>query len=179
MAKQDMEVFEIHITGDEGIHKAAKEFGIKTITVNLLTPNRELLRVEHMTSHLLKLKSISECMEYVKVMKQFIESRNVALFRTKIESPCYSHYVNSSCYIECHFKSEDFILPTSQNAKKTDFLATDREYDKKKYSQFVLKNKNIDQIELCLFDSYVEEDKDWFDLYKTGDKNESLAKAKK
>jgi len=51
-----------------------------------------------------------------------------------------------------------------RNAKSSKLLATDRTYDKKEYQAFIEKWKGED-VEMCLLDTWIEEDKDWFELY--------------
>ena len=44
-------------------------------------------------------------------------------------------------------------------------MATYREYSQFNYNSFKEKWQNED-IELCVYDSFVKEDEDWFNLYK-------------
>lgn len=162
-----IETFEIHITGDELILKAAKP--LKTIQVNLLKPDKSLLRTEYMTSHVQHMASGYEgCKKYVDDIVDYLENQQgLNLIRVKIVSPYYRHYVPQSLYIESHFESDAFHLPTSQNPKHAMPVATAREYDKKYYEDFVEHYKKTipATVELCLYDTDVNEDKDWFDLY--------------
>lgn len=158
------EIFEVHITGNEAIHEASSKIGIKTISVNLLTREATVLRTEHMTSQIFHESNLHECVKNVFKLCSFLENSGVSIFRIKIESPFYKHYENQSLYMESHFESNDFKYPTSRNARKTTLLATDRTYDRSKYSAFQTFHSNSD-IELCLLDSDINEDADWFDLY--------------
>jgi hypothetical protein len=108
-----IETFEIHITGDKSILKVAKP--LKTIEVNLLKPDGELLRTEYMTSHLQHIASGFEgCKRYVDDIVEYLHNEGVNIVRVKIESPYYENYVNQSFYIESHFESDYFKLPTSK-----------------------------------------------------------------
>jgi hypothetical protein len=158
-------IFEIHITGDETIHQIFKN-AIKTIAVQLLRPDGTVLRTEHMTSHLVHAPSYESCKELVDGLVADLVATGVRIVRTKIECPYYEEYLNHSCYIESHFVESDgvFRFPTSRNARKTELLATDREYDRSKFGAFRERYKDA-VVELCLFDDFVDEDKDWFDLY--------------
>jgi hypothetical protein len=159
-----MEVFEVHVTGDESIHAVAKELGVKTIAVELLRPDKSLLRTEHMTSLIVKRDSYQDCKRYVENLVTSLLDSDVAILRVKIESPYYAHYKDQSLYMESHFESDEMFFPTSRNARKQKLLATDREYDKERYGKFIEKYKNL-ELELCLYDSFVSEDLDWFQLY--------------
>lgn len=159
-----MEVFEVHITGDESIHKAAKELNQKTIAIDLLRPDKSVLRAEHMTSLILKHESYKKCKAHVdEIVKQY-ESRRVPIIRVKIECPYYLHYRADSLYIESHFVSDEMFFPTSRNQRKAALLATDRQYGLERYQAFLEQNKSH-ELELCLYDSFVSEDLDWFQLY--------------
>jgi hypothetical protein len=158
-----IETFEIHITGDKSILTVAKP--IKTIEVNLLKPDRSILRTEYMTSHVQHMASgFAGCKEYVNDIVKCLEFQGVNIVRVKIESPFYKHYVEQSLYIESHFEDDHFKLPTSQNPRHTMPVVTAREYEQRWFEPF-MEHYLPSVIELCLFDTNVDEDKDWFDLY--------------
>lgn len=167
-------IFEIHITGSMNIHEVCETLGVKTIAVELLKPNCELLYIEDMTSFIFK---GSEIDMYEKVLSLVgdLSRNNVSISRIKVETPYVGceHLIEKSKYMETHFKcgelynsDERFVLPTSRNTKKATFLATDRTYDQSKYFKFYQKYKN-NELELCIFDSNVNQDKEWFDLYES------------
>lgn len=158
-----MRVFEIHITGEEGINQEFADMGLKNIVVELLHPNRQLLRKEYMSSFVIKSTSIHECTSYVNKILKNLKSK---VIRTKIECPVYEDYIEDSLYIESHFIPDpaDEGYPLSRNQRSGKIMGTDREYNKENYQQFIRKWGNEDK-ELCMYDSFVEEDKDWFELY--------------
>ena len=156
-----METFEIHITGEETINAELDKLGIKNIVVDLLKPNGDLLRTEYMSSFVVKKSSFIVCLNHVTYLLTQLDSR---IYRIKIESPFYRHYVDRSLYMEMHSTPTDNKLPISRNAKSKRLMATDRCYNKDKYQDFMEYYKN-QEIELCLYDTFVDEDKDWFDLY--------------
>lgn len=155
-----METFEIHITGGQDIITLAKKLSLKTIVIELLNPDKSRFRTEYMTSHVAKFDNYQTCKDYVDDAAQKLGS----VVRTKIESPYYKHYVNQSVYIESHFDAIDSKYPISKNQNKDSLLATDREYRKENYEDFRRRYKGV-VVELCLFDSNVNEDLDWFKLY--------------
>ncbi len=159
-----MESFEIHITGSPNIIDVAKKMNVKTIAVDLLNPNHEVIRTEFMTSFIEKKKSYEECKKFVDQLVLNLQ-KEVEILRVKIESPYYPHYKDQSLYMESHFENENDKFPISRNVRKTLLLATDREYNKEQYDAFIKKYDGKD-IELCLFDSFIDEDKDWFDAFK-------------
>lgn len=159
-----METFEIHITGDHAILDAGTKLGVKTISIDLLAPGGRYYRTEYMTSEVRKFDSFKTCKAWVDGLVEQLKKANVAIFRVKVESPFYPHYEDESYYIESHFLAEDDKLPVSRNRRKTDRLATDRVYDKRKYANFRKKYEGVD-VELCLYDTNPLEDFDWFNLY--------------
>lgn len=160
-----MEAFEVHITADESIHEAAKQFCYKTIRVDLLRPDRSVLRTEHMTSTVIRMSNFNECRFHVQQVLRHLLSMDVKVVRAKIESPWYEHYAKQSLYVESHFESDEFKLATSKNQRKEVFLATDREYGRPFFPDF--REQHADhEVELCLYDTNADEDADWFKLYR-------------
>ena len=51
-----MEIFEIHITGDESIIQASARLGVRSIVIDLLHPDQTHYRTEYMTSNIRKLE---------------------------------------------------------------------------------------------------------------------------
>jgi hypothetical protein len=160
----EMEIFDIHITGDPTIHVAATDLGFKTITFDLLRPDGSVLRTEHMTSSAMKIKNFRQCLVKVKDTADLLRNLGVEVSRVKIESPYYPHYVKRSLYMECHYEADDFRHPTSRNKKKTTLSATDRIWDRNSYDVFASRNFGKD-IEICLYDDFPEKDADWFEAY--------------
>jgi hypothetical protein len=157
IAEANMEIFEVHIAGDERIHN----LGLKTITVELLKPDFTLLRIEHMTSQVIKCSGYQECL--AKTLE--LAATLPGVVRTKIECPTYEHYVEQSLYMESHFETKTNTYPISRNQKKTELMGTERVYDHALYLPF--RQKWLGQVvELCLYDTNTDEDKDWFSLWK-------------
>lgn len=162
-----MEVFEVHITGDESIHEVGKKNGYKTIAIELLRPDGSVIRVEHMTSMVVKFENYAKCKSYVDNVVAFLKEAGVKLWRVKIESPYYEHYRDQSLYMESHFESAEFKFPTSRNMKKTEvYLATDREWNPAEFDRFRERYVGCD-VELALYDTMPTEDADWLGLYNT------------
>jgi len=158
-----MEVFEVHITGDKDILNV--DLKIKTISVELLSPYKEVIRTEYMTSIVMKCVNVEEAKNRVGNLVLSLHASGITIVRVKIECPFYKHYVDQSLYMESHFVSDEFKLPTSRNVKKSTFLATDRTYNKSDYEEFAEKYKEA-EVELCVYDTDVEEDKDWMKIYQ-------------
>lgn len=156
-----METFEIHITGSQSINAELDRLGIKNIIIDLLTPNKEVLRTEYMSSFISKHNDLAECQRHV---ISILDQLTSEIIRVKIESPYYEHYKDKSLYVESHFKPFNELYPISRNAKSNKELGTDRTYDKNEYEAFIEKWKDED-VEMCLVDTFIEEDKDWFELY--------------
>lgn len=166
------EVFEVHITGDESIIAACEKLGCRTITIDLLKPDKSVLRTEYMTSLIVHMapgsvaamRGYEGCRSFVSKICGELEKLDVKIFRVKIESPYYKHYEDQSLYMESHYVTEDNKHPISRSRHKTTCLATERTYDKLDYQAFRQRHKGR-EVELCLMDTFVTEDKDWFDLY--------------
>lgn len=160
-----MNIFEIHITGEKGINEELEALGVKNIVVELLQPDKTLLRTEYMSSVVKSFEGLPECFKYIDGLLGQLESK---ILRVKIETPYLLEYVKRSLYMESHFMPniwEKTMYPKSRNARSGKIMATDREYDQSKYPEFRAKWKGED-LELCVYDTFVDEDKDWFDLYK-------------
>jgi hypothetical protein len=159
-------IFEIHITGDESVIENAKKLDMSHISIDLLKPDKSVLRREHMTSHVRSFKDYEDCKAYVDEKVEAFKTLGTEIYRVKIETLYYEEFVDRSCYIESHFIDVDKgNYPISRNARKTEILGTDREYDKAKYEEFRLKHKGR-EVELCVYDTFVDEDKDWFLLFE-------------
>ena len=169
-------IFEIHITGDKSIHEICKQINIKTINVCLLAPNQSAIRCEDMTSFVFN-GTEADCYRKVLEVAGVLQNCGVPIYRMKIESPIVPELIHKSLYVETHFKTENieepdhdfrfspkFTLPTSRNTSKDYYLATDREYRQDKYDEFINKYKGK-ELELCILDTNIEEDSDWFDCY--------------
>lgn len=159
-----MKVFEIHITGEYGINDILTEMGIKNIVVELLKPDGDILRTEYMSSFIEKYETFDQCFKRVSELADKLEER-INVIRVKIESPYYEEYANRSVYMESHFIPKDNQYPVSRNQRTQKLMGTDREYNKNNYLSFINKWDG-NEIELCLYDSFVREDFDWMELYK-------------
>lgn len=164
-----MEVFEIHITGDEKIIAAGQELGLHTIEIDLVKPDKSYLRTEFMTSHVHRCENYDACKRFVDEKVAQLLEKGIEIKRVKIECPYIYPYKYSSLYLEVHYKSDDGQLPMSKNRNKEHYLCTDREYDNANYRKFAERySKKVYEdfiLELCVYDTDVNEDKDWFDLY--------------
>ncbi len=156
------EVFEIHITGDEKIHEVAKELGLKTIQVQLLRPDKSLIRTEHMTSIVKKFDYFEKAYQWT-INTVIKLAEQCKIYRVKIESPPYPHYYYIALYAEVHFKNDSFNTPTSKNPTKDYYLGTER-VPIGKINELKAKYPNED-LEICLMDNNIYEDVDWFNSY--------------
>lgn len=159
-----MRTFEIHITGSFNINDVLDSMGIKNIIVDLLTPEGDVLRSEHMSSFVEKHENYDDCLIRVKNLVNHLKENGVRIYRVKIESPYYDDYVPMSKYIESHFIMKDNKYAMSVNRKSGKIIGTDRTYDKNEYNIFKDFWKDAD-VELCLYDDNVQQDIDWLDMY--------------
>lgn len=149
-----MEVFEVHITGDEKIHEVSRRLGLKTISIDLLRPDRTVLRVEHMTSQIFKFENYEKCHAHVQNVVDQLLAADVDIERVKIECPDYKHYREQSLYMESHFQiNEPKGYPTSKNQKikkeyydyneLRDYLQDKYNYDEWDYAGKYSKRKGV------------------------------------
>jgi len=156
-----MKSYEVHITGDKEINSELDKLNIKNIIVELQYPNGEPLRVEYMSSFIIRFESFTRCFEYVSALASKLKSN---IIRVKIESPYYPEDIDISLYMESHFIPRDNKYAVSKNLKSGKLMGTDRTYNKSEYIDFMKKWEGED-IELCIYDSFIEEDDDWLSLY--------------
>lgn len=159
-----MKLFEIHITGEKSIMNELRLLGLKGIVIDLLKPDETVLRTEYMSSIAMKFDTFGECVNWVQNLVAILEKAVVKIIRVKIESPYYEEYVPLSLYIESHWTPNlspltNYGFPISRNQGSRKLMATSREYNKDKFKEFVDKSRNT-VVELCLLDSFKEEDKD-------------------
>ncbi len=160
-----MDPFEIHITskGPE-IHGLCELLGLKTIEIDLLRPDGSVLRTEHMTSEVFKCEDFGAACSTMTFWCYTLEKLGVEIIRTKIETPPFDKYLDRAIYMESHFKDDSYKYPTSRSKHSNKLLATDRNYDLRQYGEFIKKHVTH-ETELCLHDSWVDEDLDWFELW--------------
>lgn len=161
--------FEIHITTKTDLIHITSP--VNTIAIDLLKPNLEILRTEHMTNHSVKMSMFDICY-YVVGLEYCITNQKNKVQRVKLETAPFTDLFYKSLYIEAHFKPTDEeikqgIYPLSRNCNNNKILAIARELDKSKFGDFIKQwEKRTEEIELCLFDSKAEQDDDWLNLYK-------------
>ncbi len=127
-----------------------------------------------MTSQVHRCENYKECKSYVDDLVAKLQDSGVEIVRVKIECPGYLRYKDKSLYAEIHFEptQQSALLPLSHNKDKDYCLCTAREYDPAKYETLWQKAGDLPErfehwtMELCLYDTNVNEDKDWFDLYE-------------
>ena len=156
------------MTGDQSIHKVSKKHRHKAIAIDLLKPDKTILRTEHMTSIIIRYPyrgAYDECKDMVDQIVASYARDGVKIIRVKIESPVYEHYIKKSIYIESHFETTKSYFPISKNQAKNTLLATDREYNKNLYNRFLEIHEKHD-LELCLYDTFPTEDLDWLEMFE-------------
>ena len=141
---------------------------IKCIEIESLNIYGQNIGTQHMTSIIKKFTDKEEAVEFAKSLSYKFGKCGISVHRTKVESPIYDEYLYDALYVESHFESNQFIFPTSRNVKKNTLLATHREYDINAYQYFIdFHNKRNHELELCLYDTNVYIDFDWFNCYGT------------
>lgn len=186
-----MKTFEIHITGEEGINAEFDKLGFKNIVIDLLKPDLTKLRTEYMSSFVKEFETYGQCLNFIygyktkgsitqqDIGKPIVETQYLGLLdvlkskviRVKVEVPYLleyrKEYRDKALYIESHYIPDNNKKPLSRNVGSGKIIATDRAYWGDDWNKFYIDNRiGQREIEMCLHDSFVEEDKDWFDCYK-------------
>lgn len=162
--------FEIHITCEDPLFVEDVTISLRKIAVDLLRPDLTKLRTEYMTSHREEFDSFVKCKDAVDSYVERIKN-DYEVIRVKIECPFHKELINQSLYIESHFdinqtiRLDENVFPLSRSRHKTEIMGTSRQYNKPYFHYFYDRWKPFGIVELCLFDSFVYEDLDWFDLY--------------
>lgn len=160
-----MEIFEIHITGrNNEIIKEFEKLKIKTLQIQLLDKNNNIVGFENMCSLVKKFKNYEECLNYVQRLLIRLDS---SILRVKIETPYAEKYVEQSVYCEVHFPTKSNQYPTVRNVNSEKLVSTEREYDKDKYLKLKRKYESVEksEFELCLHDSNTGFDDYWLSFY--------------
>lgn len=167
-----MKTFEIHITVNDNVaqfHNVCEFIlGIKTIQIESLDRFSNPVDVQHMTSIIKNFTDKQTAIDFATDLSKLLNKLDFNVIRTKVESPIYDEYLYDALYVESHFESNQFIFPTSRNVKKSTLLATHREYDINAYQYFIdFHSKRNHELELCLYDSNINLDTEWFNCYGT------------
>jgi len=170
---KNMKLFEIHITGkDDSILKEFENLKLKTLSINLLDSNHNIVGNEYMCCVQEKFKTYKECKDYVGDLLLKLKSEIV---RVKIESAYYKEHVDIAIYAETHFIPNLKILlpvakfPTVYNIKSKKYVSTIRTYDKTHFKELRARSKKYltnGEFELCLYDSNTNFDNYWLSFYK-------------
>jgi len=161
-----MKLFEIHITGkDETILKEFEYLGLKTLSINLLDINHNIVGNEYMCCVQKKFKTYNECQDYVGNLLLKLKSEIV---RVKIESAYYKEYVDKAIYAETHYVlNKRSLQPTVYNIKSKKYVSTIRTYNKLEFKNLINISKKLNgEFELCLYDSNPNFDDYWLSFYK-------------
>lgn len=161
-----MEIFEIHITGEEKIIEVLKSMNIKTLHAELKNPLNETIGVEYMSSFTQEFNNYELCKKWVDNLVNELIFKDVKLYRVKIECPYfYNHYKEMAVYLECHFPTTEFNkqYPFVLNVNSKKYVSTDRVYLKSEFEPFIQKWGQVhhSEIEYCLFDDNVRHDDLW------------------
>lgn len=170
-----MELFEFHITiaplSVQNFISICDVFDIKRIEIESLDGNGNGIKIEHMTSFTRKLENYYQAFKLITEMDYYLQRLGCTIYRSKIESPYYEHYKEKSLYLETHFTSNLYDLPTSRSVKKDKLIATDREMNKDNYLDFIALHEPLGrEIEMCLYDTNIILDKQWFEAYNVGER---------
>jgi hypothetical protein len=155
--------FEVHITGEPSIIEEFDKLGIKSIKVELISPENKVMQVEHMSSFVVNYDNIIDFSFYLQDLIYTIKSK---IIRIKVEIPGFHReFDQQALYIESHFNPINSIYPISQNLNSGKLLGTAREVNKDKFNLFrsIWRDK---EIELCIYDTNINFDLEWFKSYK-------------
>lgn len=160
-----MELFEIHITGSLNILNELDRLGFKRIVIHNLDRKGNKVSEHFMSSIKQKFQNIDDCIKWTNGLCDMLEVYGVEIYRKKIETPFYHHYLGRCLYVETHWEDDTFEYPTSLNAESKKIMATVREYCPSNFEVFRFDHLHK-ETEMCLYDTYTSEDSEWFRLYE-------------
>jgi hypothetical protein len=160
-----MEAYQICITGSENIIEALKSVQQKGISINLVTPEMKSIRTEYISSIISNFETYGECKLWTDSFIDNLSSMDVDIIRVKINAQYKKSDEDKSLYLEVCFPPRNEDLPMLYNSDLALMFAVDRVYDKSIYDYFTKKYADYD-MEMCLYDSFVENDYDWFSYYE-------------
>lgn len=166
-----MEIFEIHITGEEKIITILNDFNYKTLHAELRNKNNETIGAEYMSSFKQEFLNYETCKKFVDDLVDYLLTQNIEIYRVKIECPYfYNHYKEMAIYVESHFPTTELNnhYPFVYNVNSKKYVSTDRIYLKSEYNDFIEKWKQEpkSEIEYCLFDDNIRHDEEWVRTFK-------------
>lgn len=155
--------FEIHITGSKNIlkHLAADN----QLTVEMLDRSGEVFDTDYMSAIDFR-GSYIDMLTFVANLINYLTFRDVDIYRVKVETQPSPELFQTALYIERHFemeKADDYVYPVSLLANKNKYVGTSRTYNRSEFAEFA---NRYDKTELCIIDSNVNHDKDWFDIWE-------------
>lgn len=164
-----MEKFEIHVTGTDNIIRVLERLGYKWLHAEMRDRENRTVGVEFMSSFVKEFENYAACKEWVDGFVMTLQDEGVTIFRVKIECPYnYSHYSESSVYLEAHFPYTDNTYPFVYNVRADKYVGTDRTYAKPGYADMIAKWQSVpgSEIELCLYDDNIIHDYEWLNKYE-------------
>jgi hypothetical protein len=138
-------LYEFHITAYESSIRELKRYDIPIIGIEALSPSGYAVQWDWMTSY-------------------------SDFFPSKVETP-YDNSLNMEefKYIETHLNSLDNNLPKSRNIITNEIISTDRTYNFKEFESFA-ERYNTSKVELCVMDTNIYHDHNWFMFYDSNPK---------
>lgn len=156
-------LYEFHITAYESSIRELSKYDIPFIGIEALAMSGIAVQWDWMTSYSNFFPSKESAINYIGVLLEKI--KNTPIYRVKVETP-YESDLNFEefRYIETHLNSVDNNLPKSKNIITNEIISTDRTYNFKEFKSFAERYRTS-KVELCVMDTNVYHDHNWFRFY--------------
>ena len=156
-------LYEFHITAYESSIRELKRYDIPIIGIEALSPSGYAVQWDWMTSYSDFFPSQESAINYIRVLLKKVKF--TPIYRVKVETP-YDNSLNMEefKYIETHLNSLDNNLPKSRNIITNEIISTDRTYNFKEFESFA-ERYNTSKVELCVMDTNIYHDHNWFMFY--------------
>lgn len=169
------ENFEIHITGSPNIIKYFKDYNIPYLEIDMLDKDLKSIQKDYMCAIKYKAKNFEIAEGYARMIAHCAVNHfdnNIEIYRIKIETEPLEKYFDKALYIERHweidmeiwkFQADCMVYPLSYIENKYKLVLTERNYNKNEFKEFT---DIYAKTELCLLDTNINHDKQWFDSWK-------------
>jgi hypothetical protein len=156
-------LYEFHITAYESSIQELSKNDIPIIGIEALAPSGYAVQLDWMTSYTDFFYSQESAINYIGVLLKKINF--TPIYRVKVETPYDNSLIMEEFkYIETHLNSLDNNLPKSRNIITNKIISTDRTYNFKEFHSFA-ERYNTSKVELCVMDTNIYHDHNWFMFY--------------
>lgn len=158
-----MDAFEITITADRSVHEVAEPLNWRTATVEKLSPDGKVVKVEETLMEVFSCKSAKEAINTARTVALKLHSEGVDVSRVVVKAPYRARYFDDGLYLEATYPSRE-IGPYPTSRINGTFWETIRSQDPSDFDGVIDKHPEA-MVELCLLDTKRGHDSDWMRSY--------------